>query len=101
MSKLNKLTPRSIISRRVTMYETVDGRQHSTMQQARIHALKLELRAILETVLTAPPYESTGEIEYITDAVCEHPDKIATLLRRYHQLTKLIISKPNPAEPSA
>lgn len=98
---MNKPTRRPITSRRITRYETLDGLLHDTMQQARTHALKLELCAILETAFTAPMYESTGGIEYITNALCEHPDKIATLLRRYYQLTKLIISKPSPAEPAA
>lgn len=93
---MNKPTRRPITSRRVTRYETLDGQLHDTMQQARTHAIKLELRAILETVL-----ESDVEIEYIADALCKQPDRIATLLRRYHQLTKLTVSKPQPAEPVA
>ena len=98
---MNEPTRRPITSRLITRYETLDGLLHDTMQQARTHALKLELCAILETVLTAPMCESPGEIEYITNALCKQPDRIATLLRRYHQLTKLTISKPSPAEPAA
>lgn len=86
-----------ITSRRITEYETVDGKRHSTRQSARIHTIKLELRGILRELLTAPPYESQLEIEYVADALLENPKQIATLLQRYNQLQQLTISKPESA----
>lgn len=81
-----------IISRRVTRYETPDGRQHDTLTAARRHQIKCDLHDVIKH----DEHLALKEVDtlYVVDLLCDNAAELSQLLRRFMQLEQIKVSKP-------
>ena len=91
----SKPIPR-IKSRRVTRYETPDGKLHDTLWQARRHEIKLALHELIKH----DEHLAVREVDtlYVVDLLVDNAAELAPLLRRVDILDKTQISKPEETQ---
>lgn len=100
MSKFNSKSARGVIlSRRITHYETQDGKLHATLTDARKHQIKLNIRACIEH--NEHLQVCDVDLGEVIELLCDNASELSTLLRQFMQLSQVQVSKPSPAEPAA